>query len=66
MKKGKSYTKVNGRKYQTLFCPGATVFEDAAIEGRICMVDDSIRVSDLKKLPFFNDITIKMMGYKAK
>ena len=52
---GKSFTKVNGRKYQTLAGKNITVFEDTEIIGRIATVDNNIKVSQLKDLPYFND-----------
>lgn len=63
---GKSFTKVNGRKYQTLAGKNITVFEDTEIIGRIATVDNNIKVSQLKDLPYFNDISVSGVGYKAK
>lgn len=63
---GKSFTKVNGRKYQTLIGKDVTVFEDVEIEGRIATVDSKIKVSQLKDLPYFNDTSVSGVGYEAK
>lgn len=63
---GKTFTKVNGRKYQTLAGKNITVFEDTEIIGRIATVDNNIKVSQLKKLPYFNDTSVSGVGYKAK
>jgi len=63
---GKSFTKVNGRKYQTLIGKDVTVFEDVEIEGRIATVDSKIKVSQLKDLPYFNNTSVSGIGYKAR
>ena len=63
---GKSFTKVNGRKYQTLVGKNITVFEDTEIIERIATVDNNIKVSQLKDLPYFNDTSVSGVGYKAK
>jgi hypothetical protein len=63
---GKSFTKVNGRKYQTLTGKNITVFEDTEIIGRIATVDNNIKVSQLKDLPYFKDTSVSGVGYKAK
>lgn len=63
---GKSFTTVNGRKYQTLIGKDVTVFEDVEIEGRIASVDNNIKVSQLKDLAYFNDTSVGGVGYKAR
>lgn len=63
---GKTFTRVNGRKYQTLMAEDITAFEDVDIEGRIATVDNRIKVSQLKDLPYFNDTSISGVGYKVK
>ena len=63
---GKTFTKVNGRKYQTLVGKNITVFEDTEIIGRVATVDNNIKVSHLKDLPYFNDTSVSGVGYKAK
>ena len=63
---GRTFTTVNGRKYQTLIGKDITVFEDVEIEGRVATVDNKIKVSHLKDLPYFNDTSVSGVGYKVR
>ena len=63
---GRTFTRVNGRKYETLIGKDVTVFEDVKIEGRVATVNNNIKVSQLKDLPYFNDTSVSCVGYEAK
>ena len=63
---GKAFTRVNGRKYQTLLSPDKTLFEDVKMPGRVCLVEGNVKVSQLSKLPYFNDTSVSGVGYKAR
>ena len=63
---GRTFTRVNGRKYETLIGKDVTVFEDVKIEGRVATVSNNIKVSQLKDLPYFNDTSVSGVGYEAR
>lgn len=63
---GRTFTRVNGRKYETLIGKDITVFEDVKIEGRVATVSNNIKISQLKDLPYFNDTSVSGVGYEAK
>ena len=63
---GRTFTTVNRRKYETLIGKDVTVFEDVEIEGRIATVDNNIKVSQLKDLPYFKNTSVSGVGYKAR
>ena len=63
---GRTFTRVNGRKYETLIGKDITVFEDVKVEGRVATVSNNIKISQLKDLPYFNDTSVSGVGYEAK
>lgn len=62
----RTFTRVNGRLYRTLNVGKQTVFEDQEIEHRVAAVDNRFTTKEVADLPFFNDTTIKSVGYIKK